>query len=539
MRFPIYAKILFWFFLNLVALAIPAWLLFGAQFRPGLDSLLAGRAGDHIQAVSDLITAELHASDRSKWDEVLKRFGDAYHVRFYLFRNTGTQVAGDHITLPPAVQSRLTERPVAALLPQQNPPPPPDPAPFNNAQAAPPRPGEPPRPAEPLPPGQDYALGAYDRPLGANDHPPEENDQPPGANPQGAPRKGPHPKSMLRTSNPTRYWVFVRIPGARPDPGQPPEPSTLITESETINGGGLFFDPVPWLELAGGAFLISALLWLPLVRGITRSVMQMTVATGQIAEGRFDVRVAGRRRRDELGSLAAAINRMAERLAGFVGGQKRFLGDIAHELCSPLARAQMALAVLEQRADETQETQHAYIADVQEEIELMSSLVNELLSFSKASLGMQIKPQPVDLRPLVEKVIGREASGNPGVQAGIPENLRVMADPELLQRSLANLIRNAIHYAGHAGPIEITAAKIPGNKVTLTVADHGPGVPAEALAQVFDLFYRVDPSRARETGGAGLGLAIVKTCVESCGGTVTALNRTPSGLEVTITLPSA
>ena len=73
----------------------------------------------------------------------------------------------------------------------------------------------------------------------------------------------------------------------------------------------------------------------------------------------------------------------------------------------------------------------------------------------------------------------------------------------------------------------------------LTIADHGPGVPEEALSQLFDPFYRVDVSRARETGGAGLGLAIVKTCIESCGGQVTCRNREPHGLEVVITLAAA
>ena len=340
---------------------------------------------------------------------------------------------------------------------------------------------------------------------------------------------------MVRTSNPTRYWVIVRIPGPRSGPDGRPEPASLITESETINAGGLFFDPIPWLEVAGCAALISALIWLPFVRGITSSITRMTRATGQIAEGHFEVRIAGNRH-DELGSLATAINRMAERLAGFVGGQKRFLGDIAHELCSPLARAQMALGVLDQRSDEPQ---RAYITDVREEIELMSSLVNELLSFSKASLGMRINLQPVDLHSLLEKVIEREASGAAHIEIEMEENLSVIADPELLQRSLANLIRNALHYAGHAGPIQINAATAPGKKVTVIVADNGPGVPADALAQVFDPFYRIDPSRARETGGAGLGLAIVKTCIESCSGTVTARNRHPSGLEVIITLPSA
>jgi two-component system sensor histidine kinase CpxA len=338
---------------------------------------------------------------------------------------------------------------------------------------------------------------------------------------------------MLHTANPSLYWVIVRIPGVRARTDSRPNPASIITSADTISAGGLFFDAMRWLEMGVGAILLSALLWLPLVRGITRSVSQMTAAAGLLAEGRFDVRVDDARR-DELGSLGVAINRMATRLAGFVGGQKRFLGDIAHELCSPLARAQMALGILEQRGDETQ---LPYIADVREEIELMSTLVNELLSFSKAALGAQIKLESVALLPIVEKAAHRESSTDTAVQIDVAEDLRVMAEPELLLRSLANLVRNGIHYAGHAGPVVISATREAG-KVVLKVSDSGPGVPPEALAQVFDPFYRVDPSRARETGGMGLGLAIVKTCAESCGGTVTARNGLP-GLIVTITLQSA
>ena len=75
--------------------------------------------------------------------------------------------------------------------------------------------------------------------------------------------------------------------------------------------------------------------------------------------------------------------------------------------------------------------------------------------------------------------------------------------------------------------------------MVLAITDSGPGVPEDTLEQIFDPFFRVEPSRCRETGGVGLGLAIVKTCVEACQGTVTARNRKPSGLEVEIVLLSA
>jgi two-component system sensor histidine kinase CpxA len=255
-------------------------------------------------------------------------------------------------------------------------------------------------------------------------------------------------------------------------------------------------------------------------------------ATEEIAEGRFDVRVA-EERHDELGSLAESINRMATRLSGYVSGQRRFLGDIAHELCSPIARIQVALGILEQRADQHQ---RAYLEDLREEVQQMSGLINELLSFSKASLGERpIDCRPVDLREIAERAVTREAADHPAVRVGIEPGLRARGHPDLLLRALSNLVRNAVRHAGGAGPITLTGHR-EGNVVQLIVTDCGPGIPADQLEKVFDPFYRVDTSRNRETGGVGLGLAIVKTCVESCGGTVRCQNRAPNGLEVVISL---
>jgi len=169
----------------------------------------------------------------------------------------------------------------------------------------------------------------------------------------------------------------------------------------------------------------------------------------------------------------------------------------------------------------------------------MSSLVNELLSFAKASLGRAtIKLQPVVVREVVDKTISRENTDGAQIKVQVPEDLCVLAEPELLVRSLSNLLRNAIRYAGQAGPISVSARREE-DTVLVTVADCGPGVPEAELAQIFDPFYRVDGSRDASTGGVGLGLAIVKTCIESCRGTVVCRNRQPSGLEVELKLLAA
>jgi two-component system, OmpR family, sensor histidine kinase CpxA len=268
------------------------------------------------------------------------------------------------------------------------------------------------------------------------------------------------------------------------------------------------------------------------IRGLTRSIRQLTEATRHIAEGQFEIPLSIRRR-DELGQLGESIHRMAERLSELVHGQKRFLGDVAHELCTPISRMQFALGILEQRAEPRQQ---AYVTDLQEELEHVSGLVDELLSFSKAQLTSQAAQlEPVNLAETVRKVLQREASDLASIEVLIDERIEVWARPDYLFRSVANLVRNAIRYAGDAGPITISAKRDGGN-VWITVADRGPGLPDKELENVFKPFYRPEFARQRETGGVGLGLAIVRSCVEACGGAVNCRNRSPRGLEVEIRL---
>jgi two-component system sensor histidine kinase CpxA len=294
----------------------------------------------------------------------------------------------------------------------------------------------------------------------------------------------------------------------------------------------MIFDPRPWLAVGLGAVAFSLLFWLPLIRGITGAISRMRTATREIARGRFDVRV-NMRRRDELGALGESIDQMAARLDGFVRGQKRFLGDIAHELCSPLARLQMALGILEQRA---RAEDAGYVHSATEKAEQIATLVEELLSFSRASFGASaVQLQPVNVHSAAEEALRREATDGADIRIEIPEDLTVDADPDLLVRALANLLRNALRHAGSAGAIFVRATA-EGKEVAISVSDSGPGVAEEELPRIFDAFYRLESARTRDGGGAGLGLTIVKTCIESCCGSVTARNRHPHGLEVSLRL---
>jgi two-component system sensor histidine kinase CpxA len=511
-RFPLYAKILLWFFLNLLLLVAAFGVFLAVQFQFGLDSLLAGQAGGRLRAVNEVIMRELHQAPKLGWEAVLARFSESYGLRFVLFRPDGQQIAGETMELPTEVRSR-----VAGLVPPPG---------LSGA------PGLRPSPGLLEPPGAELAP----EPGGWRDRRPRvpqrelaEGDWPPLRERFG----GPGPQTFMHTSEPSRYWVITRT--FLPDGGRPRQPAVLLAVSETLSAGGLLFDPLPWVLAGCGVVVFSVLFWIPLVRGITRSVAQITQATARIAEGRFDVRVDARRG-DELGLLGAGINRMAGRIEHLVTGQKRFLGDIAHELCSPLARLRMALGILEERADPASST---YVAVASDKAAQMAALVNELLSFSKAALGTApSRLQPVNVRAAAQQALQRETADGVTLQNEVPEALTALAEPELLTRALANLIRNAVRYAGQAGPVAVTARRN-GTEVEIIVADSGPGIPEAELGKVFEPFYRLDVSRDRTTGGAGLGLAIVRTCVESSRGTVSARNRQPAGLEVVIRLPAA
>jgi two-component system sensor histidine kinase CpxA len=308
----------------------------------------------------------------------------------------------------------------------------------------------------------------------------------------------------------------------------------LLAVSDSLTGNGFFFNPLPWMIVAVTVILISVLLWIPMVRNITRPLARMTRATENIADGRFDVFIH-EPRTDEIGRLAKAINHMTARLSAFVKGQKRFLGDVAHELGSPIARIQFGLGALEQRIGSENRQR---VIDVMEDVDHMSRLVNELLAFSRAEMKSNtVELESIDLLPVVQTAIKREHSPADRIVVRIKPGIRVVASSELLTRALANLLRNAVKYAADAGPIYVTARKRNGG-VEIEVRDMGCGVPEDLLDQLFEPFFRPEASRDRDTGGVGLGLAIVKTCIETCKGTVTASNIKPRGFAVTIHLKS-
>jgi two-component system sensor histidine kinase CpxA len=480
-------KILLLALLNLLLLAA-LMIGFGLwQLRIGPESLLLGPARDRILWIGNAFSVEFESTPPGERDSLIAAFGSRYGADFFLVHPEGW-IAGPRVELPPELLEKIRRA------------------------APPPVEGRLPPPRRGPPPGEDKER------KGRRGPPP--------------PRREPAESVFLEiTHHPTQYWAGVRVNVSGPDIRQG-TPAVLLIRTGSFFNSTFFFD---WQLLSGVALSVAAVIalcWLPFIRALTRSIAQMDRVTAQIAEGRFDAHVANTRS-DELGHLGREINRLGARLQGFVKNQKRFVGDIAHELCAPIARIQFALGILERKADGELKP---HVAVLHEEIQEMSALVNELLSFSKAGLDAGATPlAAVGVAAIAQKAVAREAFASGSIEVAIAPDVIVMANEALLLRALSNVVRNAIRYAGDQGPITITVARS-GSDVEISVADQGPGLPKEELEEVFEPFYRPESARTRETGGAGLGLAIVRTCVEACGGTASCRNRTPRGLEVTIRL---
>ncbi len=405
---PIYGKVLAWLALNVLMLAVLVLGFLQMQFRLSLDWMLAGPAGERIEAFSAQLQKKLAGLPEESWPVALQDFDREYQATFALFSSDGHQVMGAPLKVPQELQSRLEDR----RSPGEKPPPPRAKRPDN----APPR-----------------------------------------------------PRFLQRAGDPARYWAITHV-----DLVKGPErlPLTLVIVSDSITGSGLFLDLWPWLGLGTAALALSALLWMPFVSGLTRAIGRLNKAAGSIAGGRFDERVP-ETRNDELGGLSASVNAMARQLGEYVKEQRRITADVAHELCSPIARMQMALGIVEQRGTPEQTN---YLRKLDAELQHMARLVEEVLAFSKAeTLPRQATPETFSLAVLVQEVVAREGAGQ-DIEVHVSESLQLTTIREALDRALGNVLRNAVRYAGQAGPIAIEAEALAG-KVCIRVSDQGPGVP--------------------------------------------------------------
>jgi len=272
--------------------------------------------------------------------------------------------------------------------------------------------------------------------------------------------------------------------------------------------------------------------WLAL--HLTSPVRALQKAVERFGRGDLSARVNSTRR-DELGQLAGAFDRMAGRIETLLAAERRLLLDISHELRSPLARLGVAVE-LARSGDDTESA----LNRIQKESDRLNALVGQLLQVTRAEGDPNsLRRDPIRLDQLVEQLVDDsriEASARGcGVQYEPREPVMVAGDPELLRRAVENVIRNAIRYSPRESSVQVRLARNNG-KAVVDVRDFGPGVPEEALPRLFDAFYRVEPDRDRASGGIGLGLSIARRAIELHKGSIRAKNAKP-GLEVEMELP--
>lgn len=288
----------------------------------------------------------------------------------------------------------------------------------------------------------------------------------------------------------------------------------------------------------GGA--LALVLILTLSRTVLRPVRDLTTAVRRMERGDLSARVvtgAG----DEIGQLARSFNAMAEALARQETLRRDMVSDVAHELRTPLANLRCQIEALE---DGLAQPDAATIRSLRDETLLLARLVEDLQQLSLAEAGaLRLAREPLAPAALLEQALAalRPAAEEADVMLeadAAPALPPVQGDRERVAQVLRNLVTNALQHTPAGGRVTMEARAV-ADAVEFTVRDTGRGIPVEHLPLVFERFHRVDPSRARATGGAGLGLAIVRRLVEAHGGAVRVESEEGRGATFAFTLPLA
>jgi len=290
-------------------------------------------------------------------------------------------------------------------------------------------------------------------------------------------------------------------------------------------GGGVLA-----LSIAGG-WLFAGRTLAPIDR-ISRTARRMI-------EGDLSARIPVDGVETELGQVARALNDAFDRLQASIDRQRRFTADASHELRTPLATLSTELQWArghERTASEYRDS----LAVCARASARMLALVERLLALVRAEAGVTDRIVPVRLDTLVEQVV-RDlqplASGRHVTITTDADPLTAMGDPDRLMDAVTNVVVNAIRYNVDGGRVSIVLRQRDG-VADLTVADTGVGIAASDLPRIFDPFFRADPARTRDAGGAGLGLAVARAIVERHGGDVVCQSEPNHGTTMSIRLPA-
>jgi len=322
------------------------------------------------------------------------------------------------------------------------------------------------------------------------------------------------------------------------DPAQHPEPLTLSLGT----GDEVRADPIDlWPALIAAAIVaLVAIVGTALMsRRVLRPVVKLTAAARQLGDGDLAERVPVRGR-DQLAELATSFNRMAASLQASKEQQRTMVGDIAHELRTPLANIRGYLEALK---DGVLAPDPALFQSLHEEAVLQQRLIDDLQDLAEAESGTMIYHRArLDVAELLST--SRTAHLAAAEARGVRLITMVHGDPVIngdadrLRQVIGNLITNALRATAPGGTVTLRTQSQP-DAVYVAVADTGHGITADDLPHVFDRFWRADNARSRTTGGSGLGLAIAREIVAAHQGSMTVTSTIGKGTVFTMRFPVA
>ncbi len=335
---------------------------------------------------------------------------------------------------------------------------------------------------------------------------------------------------------------------AQPVYGRGGERYVLVSEVPRKRPALLYAEPGAWLLRLGAVLLTAGLVCYGLARYLAAPIETLRAGVRRLASGDLSARVGARMgaRQDEIADLSCDFDRMAERIESLVMSQHRLLGDISHELRSPLARLSVALGLARQNTGDGAPGVTSAHDRIEREIERINELIGQLLTLTRLETDAErLETSRIDLRQLVNRIVedadfeARNRNRNVRLLADVA--CHVTGNAELLRSAIENVVRNAVRYTAESTSVAVSLRCSSGDDpgIHIGVRDHGKGVPEEALTEIFRPFYRSTEARDRQTGGTGLGLAIAERAVRLHGGTVRASNAGDGGLVVEIKLPVA
>jgi two-component system, OmpR family, sensor kinase len=299
--------------------------------------------------------------------------------------------------------------------------------------------------------------------------------------------------------------------------------------------------------IAVGVVAATALLAMLIIQFGLRPLQKMGGVAADIAAGDLSRRVEPATSRTEIGRLGLALNGMLSQIESAFAERtesnsrlRRFIADASHELRTPLTSIRGYSEMLRRGAGDSPTDAELARRRIEEESVRMSTLVDDMLLIARLDQGRPLERKPVDLQAIAADAADDARAVAPQRQITLtaPASVVIEGDDLRLRQVVGNLVRNALVHTPQQTAIEIGVSTVNGTG-RMSVIDHGPGLQAKDMERIFEPFYRADPSRSRDSGGAGLGLSIVSAVVSAHGGKVNVKETSGGGVTFEVDLPLA